>query len=754
MAALALALAGVCGISADAGLARGSRTKKAITEVSKAQRAQSPQLSEPDKPSWQAKASNPRSADEVLRELAQALRDAAKPAEKETAYRALQEYARQHTSQTNGQRAALALGHYDFERKRYAQAHKWFELAIDEPLLASYSLYWRALSARALGRPASALSELEDLRSKFAGSVPAGLAVEPIAELALALGRPARALIALVSHPANSTDPALMFLRGRALESAGQRREASAAFAVVFFVHPLHPAANTAGVRLMIWGAGGTVSVQQKLNRAEKFFEARLWREARAEFTKLAAQLTGAARETALLRTAQCRSQIEKRPAALERLALTESSLEAERLVSLAAAHRVRGKEGPMLSALDTVAAKYPRSPWAEEALLAAGNFFWSQLDRRRAVAYYEQLWRLYPESKQALLAHWRTTWVAYLEGDAGAREALETHLRKFPPSPYATNALYWLGRTAERAGNFPRARGFYAKLLQRHPQNYFGFLAGQRLREIGATPVEEAEVLAIVGPVPQLALDAEIPAGARPAWARAQALRGIALHAEAESEFRAANAAQPSQRLLLEAARAAVDAGRMLPGISAARQAVPQLESRRLQDVPEEIWRAVYPLEFNSGIESHSARSGLDPMMVAALIRQESVFQPRAVSRVGARGLMQLYPPTGRLLARKMKLRYSRARLFDPEFNLRLGTAYLAELYRMLGGWEAALAAYNAGENRVVKWRAERPYNEPAEFVESIPITETREYVQIVIRNAEIYRALYGRNLSAAAAK
>ena len=131
--------------------------------------------------------------------------------------------------------------------------------------------------------------------------------------------------------------------------------------------------------------------------------------------------------------------------------------------------------------------------------------------------------------------------------------------------------------------------------------------------------------------------------------------------------------------------------------------------------------------------------------MLVAGLIRQESAFEPEARSGKSAIGLMQLIGPTARLLAKQEKIRYSRAMLVNPDYNVRLGTAYVANLVKQFGGAESALAAYNAGEDRVTAWTAGQSYRETAEFVDSIPFTETRQYVQIVTRNADIYRRLYG---------
>ena len=196
---------------------------------------------------------------------------------------------------------------------------------------------------------------------------------------------------------------------------------------------------------------------------------------------------------------------------------------------------------------------------------------------------------------------------------------------------------------------------------------------------------------------------------------------------------------------MLLEAAQDAIVDGHFGVAIVAVRQIYPQLESRPFASVPREVWLAAYPMPFGRSIQQWSAHAGVDPMLTAGLIRQESAFDPQAHSGANAMGLMQLLPKTARLLARKAKVGYSRARLYDPDYNVRLGTIYLAGLRKDFGSVESALAAYNAGEDRVAPWTAGQNYRELAEFVDSIPFTETREYVEIVTRNAEIYRKLYG---------
>jgi soluble lytic murein transglycosylase len=131
---------------------------------------------------------------------------------------------------------------------------------------------------------------------------------------------------------------------------------------------------------------------------------------------------------------------------------------------------------------------------------------------------------------------------------------------------------------------------------------------------------------------------------------------------------------------------------------------------------------------------------------LVAALIRQESEFDPKVVSYANARGLTQIVPSTGRELSRRLKQPYSTAKLFQPSFNLQLGTYYLQSLAEQTGGKiEAALAAYNAGLSRARAWLTWGEFQEQAEFIETVPFSQTRDYIQTVLRNAEVYRRIYG---------
>ena len=216
------------------------------------------------------------------------------------------------------------------------------------------------------------------------------------------------------------------------------------------------------------------------------------------------------------------------------------------------------------------------------------------------------------------------------------------------------------------------------------------------------------------------------IPASAADRQARADALTSIAFDASAEMELRAGYAATHEPRFLLEAAQADVAGGHYGAAIVTVRQIYPQLDTHQISEVPRDVWLAAYALPFDGSIRNWSAKSKLDPMLVAGLIHQESAFSAEARSSANALGLMQLISETARRIAKQDKVHYSQARLFEPDYNAGyLGTTItLANLRQQFDGVEMAVAAYNAGEDRVAQWLAGQTYREPAEFVDSIPFS------------------------------
>ena len=667
------------------------------------------------------------------------------------AYNGLSTLASGPKSGAIAQRAALALGYYDYSKGNYAKARVWLDKAEGDPLLEDYVLYWRAETDRALKREPQAIAGLKRLRRDFPDSAITDLALQTLGESALANSQPQEILDALAAYSPVETKPDLLFIRAQAREAAGQFPDAARDYITVAYKFPTSTPAHEAGSRAELLRGKlrrrlPPLPIDLRISRAEALFATKEWYQSREAFIEVLNQVTGVDQQHVQLRIAQCRVNLGAPIAALTDLNLPDPETDAERLYAVAQSHRSALTEAPMLAAVNSITSRAPNSRWAELALFAAGNYYWVQLDRDRASSFYSRVADNFPGSSDAGAANWRVAWTAYLEHKPEVAVLLGRQLERFPNSAYITDNLYWLGHEAEKIGDAPLARAYYGKLYDRFPQTYFGGLAAVRLQALGSGQVTQVDALArILPPSPSMTLGDAIPTAAATRQARADSLRTIAFDASAELELRAAYAATGEPRLLLEAAQAAAKAGHYAPSITTARQIYPGLESRRFEDVPREVWLAAFPLPYEKSLRAAAAHAGIDPMLAAGLTRQESAWEANAVSHANAYGLMQLLPKTARLLARQQRIGYSRSRLVDPDYNLRLGCVYLAGLIKTWGSPEAALAAYNAGEDRVASWKAGQNFAEAAEFVDTIPFTETREYVQIVTRNAAIYRRLYG---------
>jgi soluble lytic murein transglycosylase len=691
-----------------------------------------------------------------LAQLARALRDNPNA----TTYSALSAFASRNAKNETGARAALALGYYDLTRDKPDLSLGWMRKAVGEKLLREYVLYWQAQASLALGQKEAALEQLQSIQRDFPDSAMTELTVSSLAQTALEIGKGEVALAALDTYPNTNAKPALLLLRAQAHEkiSAAKTEKPSAAAADyldLYYRFPLNDESKAAGQQIpalhsSLGESFPGVPLQTQIARAEAFYIAKRWRDASTEFASLLPKLSGADHQRADLRIVQCEVELGGKLEQLSEISLTDPELDAERIFSVAQAHRGLKLEAELLDDVDQLVKRYPQSSWTADALFGAGNFYWVNLDRARAAEFYRRSLDISQDGKNAFIAEWRLAWTAYLDRKPEAADMLEAYVRRYPVSSYVQDALYWLGRSYERSGNTGLARSFYLADANRFPLTYFGAKAAERVRPepdgIGDSPVDIAESVSVIPAAPPVpALDQPVLAAAEERQARAHALSDIAFDSSAELEYRAAYAATHAPKFLIDAGGAAIAAGHYGAGMAAVRQAIPQLEARRIADVPYDAWRAAFPLPYELNLRSEAARNQLDPMLVAGLIRQESAFESKAMSHAGAIGLMQVEPTTALKVARQLKVRYARARLTDPGYNLQLGSRYLANLIQAFGTPEAALAAYNAGEDHVVQWTTGQNYLETAEFVESIPFTETREYVQIVIRNSDVYRQVYG---------
>jgi soluble lytic murein transglycosylase len=334
--------------------------------------------------------------------------------------------------------------------------------------------------------------------------------------------------------------------------------------------------------------------------------------------------------------------------------------------------------------------------------------------------------------------AGWRIGWIQYQRGRyQEAADVLQGVLAgKDRSANDVPQLLYWRARALERLGDPAAAR--YEDLCRRFPLTYYCLLARSRA---GAAPSVGAPVGNGAGQG-----EAEGHALRRDGhYRKAIELKLLGLDQDAGRELAALNSRPPRDRTTaLELSTLLSEVGAHHQALRMARLHFGDMLEQSGEAVPAALWNIAYPTGYLPRIRLH-AGARVDPYLVAAIIREESQYDPRAVSRSGALGLMQLLPATAQTMARQQGLRdVSREELFDHETNIRFGTGYLAQmLERFEGNVVQAVAAYNAGPAAVSGWLAKHGKKEVDEFVESIPYQETRQYVKRVVRSYREYRRL-----------
>lgn len=666
-------------------------------------------------------------------------------------YDKLAQFAKSHAKEELGGRAALALGYFDYNNGRYPQAREWLDLAKAEKLLPDYVLFWSAQVDRNLNNNAAALDQLQSLRRDYPQSVMDPLALQALVETAIALTQPQQALDALAAAKGVEGNPTLLFLRGQAHEQANDKISAAGDYLEVYDRFPLSTQADEAGQKIsLLENSLGNAFPQpllsERLLRANTLFAAHRWQDAENAYNDALPKLDGPDDDLARVRIADCIVQLGGDASLLATAQYQEPDIEAERLYDLSQAYRSANDEANMLAALAQVQSRAPASPWTERTLFAAGNYYWVKLDRDKAAAEYQQVAEKFPTSDDAINSEWRVAWTAYMDrNNADATSRMENFLAAHPDSTYTPDALYWLGHLAQRK-NASVARAYLRKLLARFPSNYFAMHAEVLLRALHNGPVATLPLLDAIPPIPPAhEVLKSLPSAALPFVQRSVALETIAFDDSAMLELHAAYDETHAAALQFSLARAAANGEHYGTAVSAMHVIYPSLEHRPYAQEPREAWLLAFPLPYASEIRSDARRTKTDPMIVAGLIHQESAFEKDAHSYANAFGLMQVVPETAARYARQLHIGFSEDRLLDADYNLRLGTVYFGELMHSFHSAEAALAAYNAGEDRIPLWQSGQKYFELPEFVESIPFTQTREYVEIVMRNAAIYRRLYG---------
>ena len=684
-------------------------------------------------------------ASSTLRPMAQQLASTRSPA----AFAAVNSYASSHPGDA-AETAYLALGHAYALDRRYGEAATAFRQAghADEPL-SDYADY---LGAQALVS-AQRFSEVVPLLEHFADRHPDSIFISS-----------APMLLANAYSSANNASGAVQVLEplmgtstaeradfklalGKAYQAAGQSAKAIALYRSIYINQPLTNEAAQTKVLLSVLNANPTAA-ERKLH-ADQLFNAKRYSEAMNEYSLLRndPSLGQADKDALEIYSAVCElrlkhlshKDIDKLPATSDDTAALKLYLYAE--ISRNEKDRA-GHDGYIAQMVD----KYPHSRWLEEALYSGGNMYLLTHDAQQAIYHYKLLVERFPNSLYAPSAHWREAWMNYrLRNYTESARLMEEQVVRYSAGIEAPSALYWRARIyEEQEKDFAHAAAYYKSLDANYPNFYYGVLARRRLGVLGTQPeVTPTEALTAVRrmPVPDLA---DVVPEDDPHVIKAKLLANAALNEFIAPEI----AASPDSGEWGALAQAEIYSsyGEITRALQSMKHSGISFFSLPTSEVPMSYWKLIFPQPYWSDLVADSQRNGLDPYLVASLIRQESEFNPGAVSPAHAIGLMQLIAVTGKENAKKEGLKgFNASQLLNPQINLQLGTRNLRGVLDRFGGQpEYALAAYNAGDTPVRQWMASGDYKDIAEFVESIPYSETREYVQAIMRNRELYRTLY----------
>jgi soluble lytic murein transglycosylase len=676
-----------------------------------------------------------------------------------TAYAGVEAYARRHPKEDAGALAWLVIGYARTLDRDYAKAIDPLNRAkAGASELGDYVAYYLGDAYLKAARNAEALSTLADFSQHFPDSLLIRDAHLLYANVLLDEGR-AREAAALLEKDRAPVRSDIELATGRAYEAAGDNQKAASAFRNLYFDLPTSFEADAAGTELRKLGISG--SIAERRTRADLLFKAKHYGDAAHDYHELAEEASPANRAEVQLALA---GALEKSGSShdarkiLTSMGAQTGDAEAERLYLLSETQRSTSDEEAVQRTLNQLRQFGPASPWLEQALLSAGNMFLLKRDYDRAIDYFRELQQRFPNGARASYAQWKASWLAFRQGRTDeARQGFENQIALYPDSAEIPNALYWRARLAEEEGNPAMARAFYQKLSDRFRNYYYAEFGRQRLKGLpsgGAVSQASPEPpphYALLDRVSPLSTAGKITAADPPddnlRLERARLLSNGGLADMAIRELQAAASQAGGTWAPPEMARVYQDLGRYDRGIEIMKRSTPNYFAVDIPDLPRPYWEALFPKAYWAELRKYSELNGLDPYLVASLIRQESEFNALALSRANAVGLMQLLPKTGKSVAKQVKLKgYSAPQLYTPAVNLELGTRYFKEMVDKFNGqFEYALAAYNAGSDRVGDWLGQGHYRDAQEFVESIPFTETREYVQAILRNANVYRQLYG---------
>ena len=636
-------------------------------------------------------------------------------------------------------------------------AHAAAALArLDDSALVNrdYALWLRGMVALRAGDPDAAAKQFKKLAklrdSRLAAQVPWRLA-----DCAWARGdhgSAAAAYAGLVGKPGAADAGDLATAMYRIAEAKHQ----AGAYRALIVAHPEHPLAADAEAKMLALG-GAPLAPSERIERAKQLTENHLWEEAVAEISRIGPDVppdVANQRDYWLgITLFKMRRRYGDAGDLLLRVApKLDEATAAEAMFHGARALSRADRDDEAIGWYHKVVEKYPTTSWAKEAQYLSG---WLEFNRgryREAIAPLEDALARYPGSKFEGDALWFLALSHYFLGEWDAARGKLAKLAKHHGALEGGKGEYWTARIDERLGKRADAIAGYTQTISAYPFSWYALLARSRLAAAGVdVPPFGAADAKPHGP--KLAGEVDEGLASDELIERADELIAAKLGADAgrelergEKPFLKRHDHGPAFAMLLDRYRKSGDYFR--PWMLAVSYCGSALDGPAEGDA-RRWWENAYPRAYRELVEQYEKLGDNPSGYLYSIMRKESGFDPHDISYADAQGLLQMIPPTTRRVAATIGEPYDDGKLYEPAYNIEMGSWYIGHLlHKFKGQVPLGAGSFNSGPRPVMKWMDQNGDKEIDELVELVPYTQTREYMKKVTENYARYKYLYDKEI------
>lgn len=704
--------------------------------------------------------------DDALKVLRDLTKDGKLPAESIVA-----DIERRYANTKTGALAKLLRARIKFEANDFAGAAQILnsDVFAQKTTLGDYALWLRGRALQSAGNHSEAMQVFEKASQEFPDSLRSNESKLLWANSALQSGQAAR-IPNFLSELNDKRNADALLLTAKSFEAQNDQTNAIKFYRQVYFYAAGTNAAKEAETKLVSSNQPLIPQTADEIAaRADTLFKTRAatdaertknYLEAEKAYAQLVSSFPNAATPQIYLRRMINLANLKRMPdAQIAFNAIAPNAKEKEEAYyQLALGYAKNRLWANARTTVEEMRSKFPNGKLTPKTVIAVGMAARDAKNKPDEIYFLRSAVASFPQAIEVAQAQFELAWLEHENNNfQESSRMLTEHLARYVDRDNANRgkAGYWAARDSERAGKIAEACALYDATVYRYSANWYGYIALQKLTALrgrgqcqtppnfpsGSLIPKAVENLKQITVAPETSTAKELERASKSEELSTVGLFDWSIDELKEAQKTAVN----SPKINLSLAKHYRLKGDQVNALLSLAKSYPDYSQMFPEELGREEWDIFYPLTSWNDIKYWAKQRNLDAYQVAGLIRQESIFDPKAKSGANAYGLMQLLIPTAQLMARKYGASspVSGSSLFNPPLNIELGTAYMQEQLTKYGRIEYMAVAYNAGPGRVTQWAKILPL-EIDEYVEEIPFKETKGYVQGVIRNSAQYRRLY----------